>query len=216
MAWIRPEVSDLIWRGREVIWAGLVVAAGLWLIGQGGILLVPVGLVVAGVGATLAVNALRRMRFEQATLAPGIVELDEAQVGYLGPEIGGFLSLQELVELRLLSLRGRRLWRLKQADGQVLLIPVDAAGAERLFDAFASLPGLGSAALIASGRRASVLHASMRRFDEPSATDRGGIRCRFAHLRRIRKKKKDSGATRRLNDRGPQDPRKGEQVNEHE
>ena len=68
----------------------------------------------------------------------------------MGPEVGGFLSLQDVVELRLLSLRGRRLWRLKQSDGQALLIPVDAKGAERLFDAFANLPGMDSAALVAA------------------------------------------------------------------
>ena len=150
MAWVRPEVTEMIWRAREVIWAGLVVAAGGWLIGLGGYVLVPVGLVVGGIGSVLAVTAFRRMRFEQSVSAPGIVELDEAQVGYLGPEVGGFLSLQELVELRLLSLRGRRLWRLKQADGQALLIPVDARGAERLFDAFANLPGMDTAGLVAA------------------------------------------------------------------
>ena len=150
MAWVRPEVTEMIWRAREVIWAGLVVAAGGWLIGLGGYVLVPVGLVVGGIGSVLAVTAFRRMRFEQSVSAPGIVELDEAQVGYLGPEVGGFLSLQELVELRLLSLRGRRLWRLKQADGQALLIPVDAKGAERLFDAFANLPGMDTAGLVAA------------------------------------------------------------------
>ncbi|MEI2687828.1 MAG: hypothetical protein V9G14_17530 [Cypionkella sp.] len=86
--------------------------------------------------------AWRRIRFAQDIDAPGVVEVDEAQIGYLGPEAGGFVSIVELVELRLLTLRGRRLWRLKQADGQALLIPVDAAGAERLFDAFATLPGM--------------------------------------------------------------------------
>lgn len=156
MAWLRPEVTETIWRAREVIWAGLVVAAGGWLIGLGGLVLVPVGLVVGGIGAVLAVTAFRRMRFEQSVEAPGIVELDEAQVGYLGPELGGFLSLQELVELRLLSLRGRRLWRLKQADGQALLIPVDAKGAERLFDAFANLPGMDTAGLVAALEPASL------------------------------------------------------------
>ena len=150
MAWVRPEVTETIWRAREVIWAGLVVAAGAWLIGLGGLVLVPLGLMVGGIGAVLAVTAFRRMRFEQSVMAPGIVELDEAQVGYLGPELGGFLSLQELTELRLLSLRGRRLWRLKQADGQALLIPVDAKGAERLFDAFANLPGMDTAGLVAA------------------------------------------------------------------
>jgi hypothetical protein len=54
------------------------------------------------------------------------------------------------VELRLVTLRGRRLWRLKQGDGQVLLVPVDAAGAEALFDVFAALPGLDMRALLAA------------------------------------------------------------------
>jgi len=150
MTLIRPEVSNLIWRAREVIWAGLVVALGLWLVALGGYVLIPLGLLVAGIGLVLATTALRRMRFAQATGAPGVVELDEAQVGYLGPEIGGFLSLQELVELRLLVLRGRRMWRLKQADGQALLIPVDAQGADRLYDAFAALPGMDTGALVAA------------------------------------------------------------------
>jgi hypothetical protein len=150
MAFARPEVTEAIWLAREVIWAGLVVAAGGWLISLGGYLLVPLGLALAAIGATLALTAWRRMRFRQATGAPGLVELDEAQVAYMGPEVGGFLSLEELVELRLLTLRGRRLWRLKQADGQALLIPVDAQGAERLFDAFANLPGMDSGALVAA------------------------------------------------------------------
>lgn len=150
MPLIRPEITDLIWRAREVVWAGLVVALGGWLISLGGYLLIPLGAVIGGIGLVLAVTALRRMRFEQSVAAPGLVELDEAQVGYMGPEVGGYLSLNELVELRLLSLRGRRVWRLKQADGQALLIPVDAKGAERLFDAFANLPGMDTSTLVAA------------------------------------------------------------------
>ena len=150
MTLIRPEVTDLIWRAREVVWAGLVVALGGWLIALGGYVLVPLGAVIGGIGLVLAVTALRRMRFEQSVAAPGLVELDEAQVGYLGPSVGGYLSLHELVELRILSLRGRRVWRLKQADGQALLIPVDAKGAERLFDAFANLPGMDTGDLVAA------------------------------------------------------------------
>ena len=150
MTLIRPEVTDMIWRAREVIWGSLVVGAGLWLITLGGYALIPLGIAVGGIGLVLATTAFRRMRFAQDVTAPGLVELDEAQVGYLGPEIGGFLSLGELVELRILTLRGRRVWRLKQADGQALLIPVDAKGAERLFDAFATLPGMDSGVLVAA------------------------------------------------------------------
>ena len=77
-----------------------------------------------------------------------MVEVDEAQISYMGPTTGGFVSLSELVELRLLTLRGRRLWRLKQADGQALLVPVDAAGSAALFDAFGNLPGMDTSALV--------------------------------------------------------------------
>jgi hypothetical protein len=79
-----------------------------------------------------------------------VVEVDEGQVGYLGPSFGGYVALPDLVEVRLVTLHGRRLWRLKQADGQTLLIPVDAAGANGLFDAFCSLPGMDMASLLAA------------------------------------------------------------------
>ena len=150
MSVIRSEVTMALSRWREVIAAGVLALGGLWISWLGGYLLLPVGGAVVALAAALGIAAFRRMRFAQEVLAPGWVEVDEGQVGYLGPAFGGYVALPDLVEIRLLSMRGRRLWRLKQADGQVLLIPVDAAGAERLFDAFASLPGLGSAALLAA------------------------------------------------------------------
>ncbi|MGV8988635.1 MAG: hypothetical protein ACOH2H_20420 [Cypionkella sp.] len=150
MTLFRPEVTALFQRYSGAIVAGVIVLFGLWLMALGGYVLFPLGLIIGGIGATLTVTALRRVHFAQEVAAPGIVELDEAQVGYYAPETGGFLSLNELVELRILSLRGRRVWRLKQADGQALLIPVDAAGSDRLFDAFANLPGMDSADLVAA------------------------------------------------------------------
>ena len=147
---IRAEVMHLLTRWREVIAAGVLATLGLWVALLGGYLLVPVGAAIIAFAMVWGFLAFRRLRFQQEVLAPGWVEVDEGQVGYLGPAFGGYVALPDLIEIRLLTMRGRRLWRLKQADGQVLLIPVDAAGAERLFDAFASLPGLGSAALIAA------------------------------------------------------------------
>jgi hypothetical protein len=148
MALIRDEVSDLAWRWREVLVAGGAFALSLWLAGQGGYLLVPLGLGLAALALGFGLLALRRLRFSQTLGAPGMVEVDEAQISYMGPATGGFVSLSELVELRLLTLRGRRLWRLKQADGQALLVPVDAAGSEALFDAFGNLPGMDTQALV--------------------------------------------------------------------
>lgn len=149
MSLVRPEIVEGVRRFREVILGAGLVGIGVWTALQGGYLLVPAGLGVVVLGTAWVVVALRRLRFAQAPDGPGVVELDEGQVGYLGPGTGGFVSLVDLVELRLLRLRGRLVWRLKQADGQALLVPVDAAGAEALFDAFASLPGMDTAVLVA-------------------------------------------------------------------
>jgi hypothetical protein len=150
LAVIRPDLRADLWRWREVIGAGAVVALGLWIALPGGWVLVPVGLLVAALGAGLAVQGWRRLRFAQGSDAPGVVAVDEGQISYMGPQLGGFVSVPELEELRLITLRGRRLWRLRQVDGQVLLIPVDAAGADGLFDVFATLPGMDMAALLAA------------------------------------------------------------------
>ncbi|MDM7458525.1 MAG: hypothetical protein P3W94_004055, partial [Paracoccus sp. (in: a-proteobacteria)] len=56
--------------------------------------------------------------------------------------MGAEITLRDLVELGLLRVAGKALWRLRCEDGEVLLIPVDAAGAEGLADAFTVLPGL--------------------------------------------------------------------------
>ena len=147
---IRPELRATLYRWREAIYAGWMVLLGLWLVRLGGLILIPAGLALVALGLGWAIAAWRRMRFAQETQAPGLIEVDEGQVGYLGPTFGGYISLPDLVELRLMTLNGRRLWRLRQVDGQALLIPVDAAGSERLFDAFAVLPGIDMSAVVAA------------------------------------------------------------------
>lgn len=169
MSFIRPEVLQQARRAHEVIAAVVVLGFGLWLIWLGGYLLVPLGLIVAGFSLGWGLLAIRRMRFAQDVTAPGVVEVDERQIGYLGPEIGGYVSLDELAEIRLMTMKGRRLWRLKQTDGQVILIPVDAEGADRLFDAFASLPGIDSAGLVAALEPASSASTNQR-LPQPATT----------------------------------------------
>lgn len=147
---IRPEVGAAVRRWREVIAAGGVAVAGLWLMRLGGWVLTPVGVGLLALAFGLGVLALRRLRFWHGVNAPGVVEVVEGQISYFGPEAGGFVALPEVIELRLVVVHGCRHWRLKQGDGQALLIPVAAAGAAQLFDAFASLPGLDSQALVAA------------------------------------------------------------------
>lgn len=151
MSFFRPEIVEAVTSRREVIAAAMVVALGLWLLAAGNGYVVPIlGLVLMVFGLGWEAEALRRRRFAQDGEAPGIVRVTEAQIGYLGPRVGGFVGLPELAELRLLTMRGRRIWKLRQSNGETLHIPVEAQGAEALFDAFMALPDMDSAALVAA------------------------------------------------------------------
>lgn len=149
---IRPEARAALWRWREVAAAAATLAAGLWLFLLGGYILQGMGIVLAVSGAGWLVIAWRRLRFARAVAAPGLVEVDEGQIGYFGAGqgLGGYVALRDLTEIRLLRLRGVQYWRLKQTDGQAVLIPVAAAGAGALYDAFATLPGIDMGRLIAA------------------------------------------------------------------
>lgn len=148
MPLIRAEALATVGRWREVGLGVAGVALGLWVATRGGPILAVLGLVLATLGAGFTLAAYRRLRFAQTVDAPGLVELIEGEVRYFGPTFGGTISLNDLTEIRLLTLRGRRMWRLKQFDGQTLLVPIDASGADGLYDGFASLPGLDMAALL--------------------------------------------------------------------
>jgi hypothetical protein len=98
------------------------------------------------------------MRFTRGGGGPGVVQVSERRLAYLGPERGGMLDLDDLVFLDLDGARGRGVWVLGGPEGAVLEIPVDAEGADRLFDLFAALPGirtermLGALAALPAGR----------------------------------------------------------------
>ncbi|MDS9465967.1 hypothetical protein RGQ15_00055 [Paracoccus sp. MBLB3053] len=141
---IRPELAERVRPWAETATAAGIVAFGLWVVSLGGWVFQPLGSVIAVVAAIWALDARRRMRFRSKATAPGVVELDEGAIRYLSPDrvLGGEIALRDLSEIRLLRLNARLNWRLKSVDGQALLIPVDAKGAELLASAFASLPGL--------------------------------------------------------------------------
>ncbi|MBS0564140.1 MAG: hypothetical protein JSR87_06625 [Proteobacteria bacterium] len=150
MSFLRPEARAALARWSEGLVALAVVGFGGWLIWLGGYLLAPVGALFVLAGAGWGLTEVRRLRFQRPVAAPGLVEIDEGQVGYLGPDFGGYVALRELAEVRLIRLHGLPHWRLKQADGQALLIPHQAQGAAALFDAFAALPGADMAAFTAA------------------------------------------------------------------
>lgn len=149
---IRPEIRAGLHRWAEVLTGGLIALAGIWILARGGLFFQALGAIVAAGGVGWAVQGLRRLRFRRPVAGPGIVDLLEGQISYLSPHPGrgGFLSIPGMVEIRLLSRPGERAWRIAQEEGPALLIPVDALGAERLFDVFAGLPGLDMGQLLAA------------------------------------------------------------------
>lgn len=147
---IRPELAARLHRHREAIGAALTIAAGLWLATRGGWVLGMAGAVVITAGAGLLWAALQRQRFARKDVGPGVVEVDEGQIGWFGPGIGGFVSLAELAEVGLITVQGLRVWRFRQTDGQMLLVPINAQGAARLYDALTALPGIDGTRLLAA------------------------------------------------------------------
>lgn len=168
MSLIRPEAAAALIRLRDVL-AGLgLAAAGGWLLFKPGYVLPALGLGLAATGCALALVGLRRLRFRAEGQAPGVVQVIEGQVGYFGPEGGGFVALDDLIALSLTADGDH--WRLTSVEGAVLIIPRAAEGAEHLLDSFVRLPGLEPAALV---RAASA---------GPAATDRRIWRRKVAPL----------------------------------
>ncbi|NKX45594.1 hypothetical protein [Roseicyclus persicicus] len=147
---LRPEAAAVLRRWREVIAALGLVALGLWIATSPGPVLQGAGYVLAALAAIALVPAIRRARFAPGGQGPGVVRVVEGRILYMGPVTGGAVSVRELTSL---SLRrdedGRAAWVLTE-PGQLLVIPVDAAGAEALFDAFTALPGLGAQRLLSA------------------------------------------------------------------
>ena len=149
MTFFRPEAMAALKRWREVLLGvALAVLALWWLAGPGGLLgyLAPVMLV--GAGALIMVG-LQRGRFRGGGGGLGTVQVDEGQVTYFGPLTGGAVALREMSRLTLDGAQRPAHWRLEQPDHAPLMIPIDADGADALFDAFASLPGLKTERMLA-------------------------------------------------------------------
>ena len=148
---IRPEIVQML---RPFLLPAVSAALGLWLMRLGGYLLMPIGLLLLGFAASLAVVEWRRRQLgATAQHGPGVVELSEGVLRYWSAgDLGGEIAVRDLVEIRLLILGQRPHWRLRSIDHEALLIPADAWDAELLADAFATLPGIDLGALARARR----------------------------------------------------------------
>ena len=153
MTFVRPEARQAIWRWREVLVAlGVLALGAYWAFGTGA-LLHWLGYVVLVAGVVLLVTGLQRGRFRGSKGGPGVVHVDEGAVAYFGPLTGGAVALRELTAVMLDPGGKPPHWVLSQPGQADLYIPLNAEGAEALFDAFASLPGIKTEKMLAEMKR---------------------------------------------------------------
>lgn len=142
MRFLRPEATAALWRWREVIAGVAVIAFGLWwafaMHSPVRWLFVPLLMVGAGVTWT----GIQRVRFRRGGGGAGVVQIVERRLAYWGPLTGGMVDMDDLARLAFDPGHVPAHWVLTPRGGAPLLIPVDAEGADALFDLFTALPGL--------------------------------------------------------------------------
>lgn len=146
---LRPEARAFLWRWRDV-WLGLaVVSFGLWwgLNSVGAV--VWLGWLLTAAGGIWAAAGVQRGRFRQKGDGPGVVQIRERRLAYFGPLDGGVMDVNDLTLLELdPTAHPAPVWVLTGISGQRIAIPVNAAGAEALFDIFSALPDIKTGALL--------------------------------------------------------------------
>jgi hypothetical protein len=149
MSFFRPEAKAALWRWRELLAAAGLGGLGVWwTLGPGG-LLGWIGAVLIALAGAIAVIGLQRGRFRTGAGGPGVVMVDEGEIAYMGPLTGGAVAITDIERLALDPTARPAHWLLERAGAMPLCIPVNAEGAEALFDAFATLPGLRTERMLA-------------------------------------------------------------------
>jgi hypothetical protein len=158
VSFVRPEAAGAIRRWAEPAAAGALAALtggfGIRWAGEGGAL----GW-IALAAAALALFWLRAAVLGALAARPvtgaGLVVLREGEVGYMGPQLGGFLELDGLVRVEIYIIAPGRdpVWRLVGPEGAALTIPATAEGADHLPEALTALPGFSDMAAVGALQR---------------------------------------------------------------
>jgi hypothetical protein len=170
MAFLRPEAALLLRRWRETaIYTLATVGLLIWLWDWPLTLTWAAFLgVIALLGLALTRAALLTALSAQDKDGPGVVMIDERRIVFLGPEGGGFASINEISAISVGAAPGLpptwTLW----AGHEPLIIPAAAKGAEGIVDALSALPGFQAAKAVSalSGHSIEII---WRRGKSPTA-----------------------------------------------
>ncbi len=148
---VRPAVRAAVWHWREAIFGGAVAALGLWWVLTFYSPVQWLGWIIVALGAALALGGWQRARFRRDGAGPGVVQVTERRLTYFGPLTGGGIDMEDVTALELepAALPAPH-WVLSGQGGQRLEIPVNAKGADALFDLFAALPGIETEAMLST------------------------------------------------------------------
>jgi len=165
---LRPEAKAVLWRFRDALLGAGVALLGLyWGLTRIGILGWIGWIMVLG-GIVWAVAGLQRARFRQGEDGPGVVQIRERRLAYFGPLDGGIMDVEDLSTLAIdPASYPSPSWILTGVDGQRLAIPINATGAEDLFDAFAALPGIDTQRMLDVLSRTPDAHTVIWQRDKP-------------------------------------------------
>ncbi|MCA0044298.1 hypothetical protein [Celeribacter litoreus] len=140
---MRPEVRAMLWRWREVIVAVVITAHLAWWASSTFGVLRYIAWTTTAISVIFAFAAVQRARFNRGGGGFGAVEVDEGVVSFFSPLTGGQIEISELRAVILIpGENGHAHWQLEAAGQPNLVIPLNAHGAEALFDVFVGLDGL--------------------------------------------------------------------------
>lgn len=180
MSFFRPEATRLVLRWAETaVWGAITAAGVLWLALDSG-LAGPARWIGAAVLLALGLWLVRAAAITALAGgevdAPGVVEIDERRIAYLGPEAGGVASLEEIHTIEIWApapeyWRYGAEWIFRWSESEpALVVPSTAKGAAALIDACAALPGFApSRAVAALGAPKGSRITIWRRDDKPRA-----------------------------------------------
>ena len=158
MSFIRPEVQASLMRWRELVIGAALDAIGvITVLGPTRANLI-FGILLMGLGTVLMVIGIQRGRFRSEGGGVGVVEVDERQISYFGPDSGGIIAMEDLQSVAMVP---PQTWELTDVRGARFRIPADAEGTEALFDAFSALPGMSTARLASVGRAKPVARTTV-------------------------------------------------------